>query len=52
MNIKIFQLFWLDGNSKIIKGTCISEAFMRAGYGNGALKALDYYREVEEYAND
>lgn len=52
MKIKTFQLFWLNGKSEIVKGTSIADAFTRAGYGAGALGALDYYKEVKEYRDD
>ena len=41
--MKEFTLFWLTGNSEVIKGTDIADAFRRAGYGEGALRALDFY---------
>jgi len=41
-----FLLHWQDGKTECIKGNTISEAFTRAGYGNGALKALDYYTRL------
>ena len=41
--MKDFTLFWLTGKSQVIKGTDIADAFRRAGYGEGALGALDFY---------
>ena len=41
--MKDFTLFWLTGKSEVIKGTDIADAFRRAGYGGGALDALDFY---------
>ena len=41
--MKDFTLFWLTGKSEVIKGTDITNAFRRAGYGGGALGALDFY---------
>lgn len=43
--MKKFILHWLDGKDEIIEGYSISDAFMKAGYGSGALRALDYYEE-------
>lgn len=46
--MKTYRLFWLDGTTQDIQGESIADAFMRAGYGNGALRALDYYKEIKE----
>ena len=49
MNHKTFILHWkFDNKTETIYGESISDAFMRAGYGAGALGALDYYEEVKE----
>lgn len=45
MEIKTFILHWLDGTTEEVQGTSISDAFMRAGYGGGAIRALDYFEE-------
>lgn len=50
--MKKFKLFWLDGSTEIIRGTSISDAFTMAGYGAGALRALDYYKELKEGEED
>ena len=44
--MKQFKLYWLDGTTEIIEGYSIANAFMRAGYGAGAVKALDWYEEI------
>lgn len=38
-----FTLFWRDGTKEVVEGTYIGNAFTRAGYGQGVLKALDFY---------
>jgi len=43
---KKFKIYWLDGKTEIIKGCDIVDAFTRAGYGAGAINAVDYYDEV------
>lgn len=43
--MKQFTLYWLDGLREIITGTSIADAFNKAGYGAGALRALDFYEE-------
>lgn len=40
-----FTLFWLNGKSDVIKGTGIINAMSQAGYGAGAIEALDFYAE-------
>ena len=45
--MKKFKLFWLGGRIEIIEGKTIAEAFTLAGYGAGAVRALDYYKEIE-----
>lgn len=45
--MKKFMLYWLDGKTEIIEGKDITEAFNHAGYGAGALRALDYYKEIK-----
>jgi|688.fasta_scaffold1212527_1 hypothetical protein len=44
--MKTFILHWLGSSEpETIKGYDIADAFRRAGYGDGALAALDYYEE-------
>ena len=43
---KTFVLHWLDGTDITITGTDIHDAFCRAGFGAGAMPALDYFEEV------
>jgi hypothetical protein len=43
-----FKIFWLDGTVETITGDSIADAFMKAGYGGGAIRALDYYKELKE----
>ena len=46
--MKTFRLHWLNGDTEKIKGESISDAFTKAGYGSGALRALDWYEEIKE----
>lgn len=46
--MKKFRLYWLDGKTEVIEGDGIKDAFCRAGYGGGALRALDSYDDGEE----
>lgn len=38
-----FTLFWLDGKSEIVHGKDIADAMTQAGYGQGAVPALDFH---------
>lgn len=40
-----YTLYWLFDKREIIWGSSIEDAFTRAGYGAGALKAIDFYSE-------
>ena len=46
--MKEFILHWKDGKDEKVKGTNIADAMTKAGYGKGALPALDYWEEVEK----
>lgn len=45
--MKTFKLFWKGGEVETVTGKNIADALSRAGYGAGALAALDYYEEVK-----
>ncbi len=45
---KKFRLHWLTGKKEIVRGPSIEEACMLAGYGGGAIRALDWYEEIDE----
>jgi len=38
-----YTLFWLGGKTEIVKGDTPHEAMNNAGYGAGAVRALDFY---------
>lgn len=40
---KIFTIYWLDGRRIVISGQTIEDAFTKAGYGLGAVRAVDWY---------
>lgn len=40
--METFTLFWLDGKSELVKGKTVADAFTQAGYGAGAVRALDF----------
>jgi hypothetical protein len=46
--LKKFKIHWMHGETQIIEGYTISAAFNTAGFGQGALRALDYWEEIKE----
>lgn len=38
-----FTLHWLDGKKEVVSGPTIGDAITKAGYGNGAMRALDFW---------
>jgi hypothetical protein len=48
----IYTLFWRTGQREIVKGRNPAEAMTLAGYGGGAVRALDFYARGnnDEYA--
>lgn len=47
-NNKPFTFYWGGGKREILIGETVSDAANRAGYGNGALAALDFFAEGAE----
>ena len=43
-----WTLFWRDGKSETIEGNTIADAMNHAGYGAGALGALDFYEKGDK----
>lgn len=43
--MKQFTLFWTFNKSEVVEGSSIENAFSRAGYGAGAVRALDFFAE-------
>lgn len=44
-----FTLYWLDGKREVVEGNSISEAMTLAGYGGGAVRALDFYADGNDH---
>ena len=38
-----FTFYWLDGKCEVLEGDAPEHALEKAGYGNGAIKALDFF---------
>jgi len=46
-----FTFYWLDGEKEVLKGDNPTDALNKAGYGGGAMPALDFfsYGECDQY---
>lgn len=38
-----FTVYWLDGHLSLLRGDTIEDAFRKAGYGGGAVNAVDWF---------
>jgi hypothetical protein len=47
-----FTLYWFDGTSEVITGETAYEAMVHAGFGGGAIAALDFWAhgDIKEYS--
>jgi hypothetical protein len=43
-----YLLHWRDKTTNEVQGNDIADAFTKAGFGRGALPALDYYEQLRE----
>ena len=43
---RVFRLHWIGGQTEEIKGPSLAEAMTQAGYGAGAVRALDYFEDI------
>ena len=50
---RTFRLHWLGGSTEDVTTThegtdneVVADAFRKAGYGGGAIRALDYWEEI------
>lgn len=50
--MKRFKFYWRDGTSNKYLGRDVADAFTKAGYGAGALAALDYWEEIHDLHPD
>lgn len=44
-----FTLFWRTGQREVVQGRTPAEAMTLAGYGGGALRALDFWAKGDNY---
>ena len=49
--MKTYILHWKTGKNEKVSGKDIADAMTHAGYGAGAVSALDYYEEVKAQSN-
>lgn len=43
-----FTLYWRTGKREVVQGRTIAEAMTLAGYGGGAVRALDFYANGDD----
>jgi hypothetical protein len=48
MKTNTYIVYWLTGESTKITGKTPVGAFRKAGIGNGAVSAIDFYEEADE----
>jgi hypothetical protein len=46
--MKTYTFYWLTGDRETSQGLDIADAFRRAGYGGGAIAALDFHAEGDD----
>jgi len=44
-----YTFFWKDGKKETLAGANLAEAMNKAGYGHGALAAMDFYASGKGY---
>lgn len=45
---KTFTLYWRTGDRELVQGRSPAEAMTLAGYGGGAIRALDFYANGDD----
>lgn len=48
--MKTFTVFWLDGKREVLQGKDGADSFNRAGYGHGALGAVDFVSNGDDHS--
>lgn len=43
-----FTLYWRDGKREVVQGRSAGEAMTLAGYGGGAIRALDFWAKGDD----
>jgi len=41
--VNTYTIYWLSGQKEVVKGNTFTVAFAAAGYGGGAIRAVDFY---------
>lgn len=44
---KKFIIYWRDGTTTLIEGFTVDQAFTKAGYGGGAINAVDFHMDYD-----
>lgn len=45
---KTFTIFWLTGETQIVRGCDAASAMNNAGIGHGAIRAMDFYSDGDK----
>ena len=48
MSDHTYVLYWQHGKKEHVQGDCIANAMTSAGYGAGAVSALDFFSDVQD----
>lgn len=48
-NKEYFTVYWTDGSKSFLVGDDIRDAFVKAGYGQGAMHVVDHYQRGFDY---
>ena len=46
--MKLYTLYWRDGKRETVSGATPEQAMTLAGYGGGAVRALDFYANGDD----
>jgi len=46
--MKTYTFYWLAGDREVFEGSDPADALNKAGYSNGAVRALDFYAEGDD----
>ena len=47
--MKLYTLYWRDGKRETVSGPTLAQAMTLAGYGGGAVRALDFYANGDDH---
>jgi len=48
--MKTYTIYWLSGSRQVVHGTDYADAFKNAGYGGGAVSAIDFFANGDDHS--